>query len=109
MRGEKILQFCIKTTKFRDSMCHLASSLDSLPKMLGFSGDWKKVFFPLKFNVPDNQKYVGQLPDHSFYEPEEMKENESKNLRIGIFKNKSIIKIQFGIFNKICINIVKLM
>ena len=77
--------------------------------MLGFSGDWKKVFFPLKFNVPDNQKYVGQLPDRSFYEPEEMKENESKNLRIGIFKNKSIIKIQFGIFNKICINIVKLM
>ena len=53
MRGEKILQFCIKTTKFRDSMCHLTSALDSLPKMLGFSGDWKKGFFPHKFNVPE--------------------------------------------------------
>ena len=74
MRGEKILQFCIKTTKFRDSMCHLSTSLDSLPKMLGFSGAWKKGFFPHKFNIPDNQTYIGPLPDRSFYEPEEMKE-----------------------------------
>ena len=37
MRGEKILQFCIKTPKFRDSMCHLATSLDCLPKILGFN------------------------------------------------------------------------
>ena len=78
MRGEKILQFCIKTTKFRDSMCHLANSLDTLPTMLGFSGDWKKGFFPHKFNVPDKQKYVGPLPDRSFYEPEEMKEKRKQ-------------------------------
>ena len=42
MRGEKILQFCLETTKFRDSMSHFPTSLDSLPKMLGFSGDWKR-------------------------------------------------------------------
>ena len=34
MQGEKILQFCIKT----DPMCHLATSLDCLPKMLSFNG-----------------------------------------------------------------------
>ena len=78
MRGEKILQFCIKTTKFRDSMCHLTSALDSLPKMLGFSGDWKKGVFPHKFNVPENQQYVGPFPERSFYEPDEMKENRKQ-------------------------------
>ncbi|KAI8904981.1 DNA polymerase type B, organellar and viral-domain-containing protein [Gorgonomyces haynaldii] len=72
-RGEKLLQFCVNTTKFRDSMCHLASALDSLPKMLGFSGNWKKGFFPHKLNTPKNQDYVGLMPDRSFFEPDEMK------------------------------------
>ena len=57
--------------------------------------------------MPDKKNYVGPLPGRSFYEPEEMKEN--MDLRIGIFKNKSIIKIQIGISNKICMNIVMLM
>ncbi|KAI8903035.1 DNA polymerase type B, organellar and viral-domain-containing protein [Gorgonomyces haynaldii] len=62
----------VKTTKFRDSMCHLASSLDSLPKMLGFSGNWKKGFFPHKFNTRENQAYVGHLPDRAYFDPEGM-------------------------------------
>ena len=65
-------------------MCHLASSLDSLPKMLGFSGDWKKGFFPHKFNIPDNQAYFGPLPDRSYYEPEEMKEKLKLDLKTFI-------------------------
>ena len=44
--------------RVRDSMCHLASSLDCLPNMLGFNGDWKKGGFPHKFNIPDYQTYI---------------------------------------------------
>ena len=73
LRGGKILQFKVKTTKFRDSMCHLAGALDSLPKMLDLVGNWKKGFFPHRFNTPDNQNYVGRIPDVSYYEPESMK------------------------------------
>ena len=41
-RSGKILQFRVKTTKFRDSMCHLTGALDSLPKILDLVGNWKK-------------------------------------------------------------------
>ena len=60
-------------------MCHLATSLDCLPKILGFNGTWKKGFFPHTFNVPANQNYIGPLPSRSFCEPEEMKEQRKQD------------------------------
>ena len=72
-RGEKLLQFCLKTVKFRDSMCHLATSLDSLPRMLGFEGECEKGFFPHKFNTSENHSYIGPLPDQDYYDPDDMK------------------------------------
>jgi hypothetical protein len=59
-------------------MCHLATSLDSIPKMLGLTGNWKKGFFPHKFNNPDHQNYVGPIPKEEYYEPEAMKADRRK-------------------------------
>lgn len=44
---------------------------------MGFE-DTSKGFFPHKFNVEENQNYVGPYPDASFYGPEEMKSDVKK-------------------------------
>ena len=76
------------------------SRYQKLSEMWKRNGFWKIVSNYLKLGV-------GPFSGRSFYEPEEIKENMDS--RIGIFKNKSIIKIQIGISNKICMNIVKLL
>ena len=63
-------------------MCHLARSLDDLPKMLGLKGNWKKGVFPHKFNVPENQNYVGAIPTVEYFEPDAMKPDRRKEFEI---------------------------
>lgn len=39
---------------------------------LELKGKLKKGFFPYRFNIPDNEDYVGPVPDITFFDVERM-------------------------------------
>ena len=61
----------------KDSCNFLPMPLADIPKAFGFS-EMKKGYFPHYFNTPDNQNYVGPLPDHQYYGTSQMKPNARK-------------------------------
>lgn len=68
--GQKIMMMKFKTVTFIDSLNHVAGALDSFPKTFGLdSSKFKKGFFPHKFNLKENQDYVGEIPDEKYFEP----------------------------------------
>lgn len=70
-QGTKIMQMKIygKIT-FRDSLCHVATSLAKMPDMFGLDEkQYKKGYYPYKFNIPAHQDYVGRFPAIEYYEP----------------------------------------
>ena len=64
--GAKVLSFKSGPLKFIDSLCFLPMPLASFPST--FLTELKKGFFPHLFNTPDNQQYVGRIPDLEFYD-----------------------------------------
>jgi hypothetical protein len=64
--------------------------------MLGFEGNWKKGFFPHKFNTPENQTYVGSIPDESFYEPSQMSESRLQSFHKWYHYEKHIVGQQWN-------------
>ena len=75
--GAKVLSFCSGPLTFKDSLCFLPMPLASFSKTFGIT-ELKKGYFPHAFNVPENQAYVGRIPDVEFYEPNEMKDLEAE-------------------------------
>ena len=72
-RGSKIISFHYGQIKFSDTLLQLPASLEQLPKMFGMDEtQFKKGYFPYLFNTPDNQDYVGPIPDKTFFQPEKM-------------------------------------
>ena len=71
VNGAKILSLEIPNVKFIDSMNFFPMVLSNFPKTFGIR-DLKKGFFPHFFNTEENQKYVGYMPDKSFYDPDSM-------------------------------------
>ncbi|XP_028517608.1 uncharacterized protein LOC110247906 [Exaiptasia diaphana] len=73
MNGGKILSIDVReqNIKFLDSMAFLPMRLSAFPKTFGFD-ELKKGYFPHHFNTPNNQSYIGPLPDASFYDPDGM-------------------------------------
>ena len=69
--GAKVLSFKSGPLKFIDSLCFLPMLLASFPSTFNLTG-LKKAFFPHLFNTPDNQQYVGRIPDLEFYDPDGM-------------------------------------
>ena len=86
--GSKLLQFsqkiCQRQQLFdkRHQQCtFFLTQLKSLPKQFGLdTSDFKKGFFPYKFDKPDHWNYVGKYPNISYYAPNEM--NSVKALEI---------------------------
>ncbi|KAI3656569.1 hypothetical protein MP638_000555 [Amoeboaphelidium occidentale] len=76
-QGNKLLQIAVGSRTFNDSLCHIARPLRQLPKMLGLTGDYKKGFFPHKFNTELSKDYLGPLPPMETFEPEKMKSDDS--------------------------------
>ena len=73
--GQKIMQLEVKHSyniRFIDSISFTLIPLRDFPKTFGLT-ELTKGFFPHKFNTDDNQDYVGQYPDKSYYGYEEMK------------------------------------
>ena len=75
--GAKVLSFTSGPLVFKDS-CFLPMPLTSFPGTFGIT-ELKKGYFPHAFNVPENQSYVGRIPDVEFYDPEGMKDLKAKD------------------------------
>ena len=75
--GAKVLSFQSGPLTFKDSFCFLPMPLASFPKTFGIT-ELKKGYFPHAFNVPENQAYVGRIPNIEFYDPEGFKDVEAK-------------------------------
>ena len=69
--GAKVLSFTSGPLKFIDSLSFLPMPLASFPATFNLS-ELKKGFFPHFFNTPENQQYVGRIPDIEFYDPDGM-------------------------------------
>ena len=69
--GNKVLSFSSGPLTFKDSLCFLPMPLANFPKTFGIT-EMKKGFFPHLFNTPDNQGYVGPLPDLTYFDPDGM-------------------------------------
>ena len=61
---------CIDSLAF--FLCRLSDLSDT------YSIDTKKGYFPHKFNIPENQNYVGPMPDIEMYGPKNMYPTECK-------------------------------
>jgi hypothetical protein len=74
LAGNKIMLMKYKSNRFIDSLSHVASPLEALPKIFGLDQtQFKKGFFPYRFNTRENAGYVGPIPDASWYDPHMMK------------------------------------
>ena len=71
VNGAKILTLKIPNIKFIDSLNFLPMALAEFPKTFGLN-ELNKGFFPHFFNKPENEMYVGYLPEESYYDPEFM-------------------------------------
>ena len=77
--GAKVLSFKSGPLKFIDSPCLLPMPLASFPSTFNLT-KLKKAFFPHLFNTPDNQQYVGRIPDVEFYDPDGMLAKKKQEL-----------------------------
>lgn len=76
-RGSKIMKMIYGKISFQDTLLHLPTSLEQMPKMFGLDeSQFKKGFFPYKFNTPENQAYDGRVPEMHYFEPDRMKEKK---------------------------------
>lgn len=72
-QGSKIMQMKYGRATFMDTLLHLPASLEQLPGMFALDpAQFKKGFFPYRFNTPENQQYVGRIPDRSYFDPGHM-------------------------------------
>ena len=77
--GAKVLSFKSGPLTFIDSLCFLPMPLATFPETFNLS-ELKKGFFPHLFNTPENQQYVGRIPDLEFYDPDSMMSSKKEEL-----------------------------
>ena len=70
--GAKVLSFKIGPITFKDSLCFLPFPLSAFVSTFDIK-ETKKGYFPHAFNTPQNQGYVGSIPDKQYYDPDGMK------------------------------------
>ena len=69
-------------------------ALAKLPKTFGFS-ESKKGYFPHFFNKPENQRYVGPIPDVNHYDPDGMKP-ESRHAFLNWYEEQKRLNVVFN-------------
>ena len=69
--GCKVLEVKHDSLRFIDSLSFFQMPLSAFPKTFGLT-ELKKGYFPHKFNIPENQEYVGPIPAQDYYMPETM-------------------------------------
>ena len=77
--GSKIMYMHVKDygIKFIDSLNFVQDKLANFPKTFGLT-EMKKGYFPHFFNIPENQDYVGKVPDVKYYGPDQMMADNRK-------------------------------
>ena len=70
--GAKVLTFKSGSITFKDSLCFLPFPLAAFSSTFEIE-ETKKGYFPHAFNTPQNQGYVGSIPDKKYYDPDGMK------------------------------------
>lgn len=66
--------------KFIDSLNFVPNKLSIFAKIFGFK-NMLKGYFPHKFNIPENQSYVGKVPGEEYFAPGAMKPEEYKDFK----------------------------
>jgi hypothetical protein len=95
--GTKIMSMTVGKIIFRDSLLHIATSLDKFPKIFGL--DETKIakgFFPYKFNVPANQSYVGKIPEIKYFEPD-MMNSDKRHAFLNWYESQKHLQYNFRI------------
>ena len=69
--GCKLLEVEHDRIRFIDSMSFFPMPLSAFPTTFGLT-ELKKGYFPHKFNLAENQWYVGPIPAIDYYMPESM-------------------------------------
>lgn len=77
--GAKINTFKWRQVSFCDSLLHIAFPLAKFPEVFGLES-MEKGHFPYLFNTPENQNYVGPIPDIHYFEPQFKPPKERKEL-----------------------------
>ena len=65
--NEKIKQIAL----FNSKMIEMFYQIQKIKKTFGFK-ELKKGYFPHYFNTPENQNYVGPIPEKEYYSPDQM-------------------------------------
>ena len=66
LSGNKIMYMKLNTIRFIDSINHVAGSLAKFTKTFNIE-EVKKGYFPYLFNIKENQKYIGKIPDIKYF------------------------------------------
>jgi len=78
--GAKLLQLTFDNTNFIDSLSFFQMPLSAFPKTFELT-ELKKGSFLHLFNTPENQDYMGPIPEKEFYMPESMSVNGRKDFK----------------------------
>ena len=79
LQRDKIMYMQIECCgiRFIDSLNFVQDKLAKFPETFGLT-ELKKGYFPHFFNVPENQDYVGPIPDVKYYGPDQMMSGNRK-------------------------------
>jgi len=92
LADNKVMMMKYKSNKYIDSLSHVASALEGLPKLFGLdSSQFKKGFFPYRFNTRENAGYIGPIPDESWYDPHMMKTKKMKEFKEWYAAQKDVV------------------
>lgn len=80
MNGTKIIQIALDRVKFIDSLIYFQKPLCELPKLFGFEG--VKGYYPHFFNTPENESYIGNVPEKKSYGYDAMKTDQRKKFDV---------------------------
>ncbi|KAG8188727.1 hypothetical protein JTE90_023072 [Oedothorax gibbosus] len=88
-QGSKLMSVEVTPLQMRfiDSFNFLPMGLSKLPKTFG-KEEITKGYLPPLFNKPENQNYVGELPDAHFYNPDFFSMSSSKRTKFYTWHNE---------------------
>ncbi|XP_033221231.1 probable DNA polymerase [Belonocnema kinseyi] len=81
LNGASILLMKVNQTRFIDSLNYLHMPFRQLPEAFRLE-EAKKGTFPHLFNTPENQEYIGKIPDAKYFSPNTM----SREARESFYK-----------------------
>lgn len=90
--GSKVMSIVLPCLSLRviDSYNFLPMALSKLPACFGIE-ELTKGFFPHLFNTPENQNYIGPVPDSKYYCPDSMSSQSRKSFFAWHAEQKDVI------------------